>query len=61
MATPARTAALLVEVYAIGQPGTVGIMVNNVDKGPHQLTPAEAVRTLRSAATIIEENPELLG
>lgn len=60
MAAPVRTAAVLVAVYAIGQPGTVGLMVTTTGEAPNRLTPAEVVRTLRDAANLIDEKPELL-
>lgn len=50
-----RTAALMVEVYPIGQPGRVFYLVT--DRGPEPLTRAEIIRALRAAADQIESNP----
>lgn len=48
-----RTAALLIEVKPIGEPGRVALMISNM--GPEQLSPAESVTVLRMALKISEE------
>lgn len=48
-----RTAALLIEVKPIGEPGRVALMISNM--GPEQLSPAESVKVLRVALEIAEE------
>lgn len=47
-----RSAAVLVEVYPVGKPGTVGITATNL--GPEPLSTQEAVELLRTVADQME-------
>lgn len=47
-----RTAGLLVEIFASETPGKVYITTANI--GPEELTLEETLRTLRSAAGLVE-------
>lgn len=53
---PAPTAAVLVEIFAIGIPGQVVMQVRSV--GTEPLTVQEQVRVLRSAADELERPEE---
>lgn len=52
MHDPVKRAGLLVEVYAVGEPGVVAMRVVNL--GPVKLTRDEAARLLREATEQIE-------
>lgn len=50
---PNRTGAVLIDLFAIGTPGTVGMVISSV--GPVELTDEEMLQTLKSAQEQIEE------
>lgn len=54
-----HSAGLLVKVFPIGRPGTVGLMVYNT--GPEMMTRDEAARTLRAAADFLKEGKLQVG
>lgn len=51
-------AAVAIEVYPVGEPGMVGLIIRNT--GQETLEPHEVIRLLKSAIQLIEENSEII-